>query len=125
MSTRPPRPILPPQPRELFWIDVRDHLPDDQITVLVALQFGEMELAWHEEGHWWLCASGGMEDRISHWMDLPEPPIIRPSARGASRTPALPEFQPNSYPTELDATDSVVLVRRVIPAPNHPEKPTK
>lgn len=64
----------PPQPRIIHWIDVRDHLPDDEITVLVSFDGGEVSLGWHEAGVWRECACACQLETVTHWMDLPEPP---------------------------------------------------
>lgn len=69
----PKRTISPPQPVTIHWIDVRDHLPDDETTVLVADRNGEVWQAWHE-GHAWLEMTAGRLVGITHWADLPEPP---------------------------------------------------
>lgn len=73
MSTQP-KPS-PPQPRTCHWIDVRDHMPDDWITVLIAAGC-TVVTAWRDDGRWWKlgnrepCRVRG----VTHWMDLPEPP---------------------------------------------------
>lgn len=75
MKTQPQ--ITPPQERQLFWIDVRDHMPDDEITVLVATREndGEATMAWHCDGLWRDCGSAAVLDGVTHWMDLPEGPV--------------------------------------------------
>jgi hypothetical protein len=64
----------PPQPRQLFWIDVRDHMPDDETTVLVAMPDGEITTAWHADDCWREAASATLIKTVTHWADLPEPP---------------------------------------------------
>lgn len=73
------RKVKPPERRELFWIDVRDHMPDDEMTVMVASDSGESDvnIAWHAEGLWRLCAGAAIIVDVTHWMDLPEPPTAR------------------------------------------------
>lgn len=76
MSKRLKSAPLPPQRRETFWVDVRDHLPDDEMTVLVATRAddGEVTLAWHCHELWRDCGSGSMLSGVTHWMDIPEGP---------------------------------------------------
>lgn len=70
-------PAHPPQPTTLHWIDVRDHLPDDEITVLV---FGRDEAMTHAYlvGELWRNAETDevMCQNITHWAELPEPPTL-------------------------------------------------
>ncbi len=68
MKKRPPV-----QPRQVFWIPVGNHMPDDETTVLVYGQ-NEISLAWHEAGEWRDCGNAALLAEVSHWMDLPEPP---------------------------------------------------
>lgn len=65
----------PPQRREVWWIDVRDHLPDDEITVLITYGDEEVSLGWHEEGTWKECGGGCYVD-VTHWAHLPVPPPL-------------------------------------------------
>jgi hypothetical protein len=76
----------PPQPREIYWIDVEDHLPDDEITVLVCDVQGDMYLAYHAEGEWWQegfnPVLGTLIGNVSYWADLPLPPTMRATNEG-------------------------------------------
>jgi len=69
----------PIQKREIFWVDVNDHLPDDEITVLLAYFFGDVGMGFHAEGDWCDMHSGTVDEseernRVTHWADIPEPP---------------------------------------------------
>jgi hypothetical protein len=61
----------PIQKREIHWVDVRDHLPDDEITVLIQDSGGDIWLGWHDNNAW----RNGIRKlpKITHWADLPEP----------------------------------------------------
>ncbi len=76
MSTPTAPPATPPQRRETFWIDVGDHMPDDDTTVLVANQAfeGEVFMAWHENGQWFEAGTADIVPFVTHWMDIPEGP---------------------------------------------------
>lgn len=67
------RPVSPPTKREIWLVDVRDHMPDDEITVLVQCADQEFTLAWHGEDGWRECASATLLHGVTHWADLPEP----------------------------------------------------
>jgi hypothetical protein len=69
----PKKSAQPPQPRTIHWIDVRDHLPDDEISVLVSDKDGEIWYAWHENNAWFDATAGRLV-HITHWADLPLPP---------------------------------------------------
>lgn len=72
-----PRRATPPQLRRAYWIDVLDHMPDDEMSVLVGTNRSadsEVNLGWHADGVWRDCASAEIIADVTHWMDLPEPP---------------------------------------------------
>lgn len=59
------------------WIDAAQQLPDNECTVLMALDNGEVWCGYHEAGLWHDVSAideEGFEGRITHWMHLPEPP---------------------------------------------------
>lgn len=64
----------PPQRVESFWIDVRDHMPDDEITVLVCTETDDVWMAWHEDGVWREVGDASIILLVTHWMDVPETP---------------------------------------------------
>lgn len=65
------------------WVSVKDRLPEHESTVLVAIYrktmpfkvfqakfIGKTELLTHR-----FYVSGHLEDKVTHWMPLPEPPV--------------------------------------------------
>jgi hypothetical protein len=73
------RVVMPPERRETFWVDVLDHMPDDETTVLVASGCGESDvnMAWHADGVWRDCGTAAVIIDVTHWMDIPEGPTAR------------------------------------------------
>lgn len=74
--------VEPPRKVESFWIDVGDHLPDDEITVLIATgpdSDGDREIAmaFRGAGIWYDCVSLKRYPSVEAWMDLPELPKAR------------------------------------------------
>jgi hypothetical protein len=63
----------PPQPVTIYWIDVRDHLPDDEITVLVSSGDQDIDVGYHLAGEWYRTYGQLLGD-VAYWADLPEPP---------------------------------------------------
>jgi hypothetical protein len=66
--------ISPPQPRLMHWIDVRDHLPDAEITVLVAHGDEGISMAFRDQHVWSNVDGTNTILGVTHWMDLPESP---------------------------------------------------
>ena len=64
----------PPAAALVFIIDVNDHLPDDETTVMVADAEGDWCMAWHEGGKWWEINSDKVLENVTHWADLLPPP---------------------------------------------------
>jgi hypothetical protein len=64
--------------RKVYWVDVRDHLPDDGITVLAVDRDGEIWMGFMECDDWYMvtscCYPPEMLLNITHWADLPEGP---------------------------------------------------
>ena len=58
------------------WISVKDGLPKNgKEGVLIALQWGEVDIGWCEDGRWDSEFVNEYEDgEVTHWMPLPEPP---------------------------------------------------
>jgi hypothetical protein len=57
------------------WIDANEELPDDEETVLIALDDGEVWTGYHSEGRWWyVCADPIDSARITHWLPFPPAP---------------------------------------------------
>ena len=62
---------------ETMWFDAANP-PDDEVTVLIALDDGEVWTGYHE-GEGWLYVSGDpMASKVTHWKHLPEPPGAAP-----------------------------------------------
>lgn len=56
------------------WISVKDRLPDDEITVLIATVNSDepVWMGWHDDSGWYSVDAGPI--KVSHWMPLPIPP---------------------------------------------------
>lgn len=56
------------------WIDVKVAMPDDELTVMVAV-VGANEPVWlgYHDGDGWREISGAPIE-VTHWMPIPEPP---------------------------------------------------
>lgn len=72
---QPPAAPGPIRKAEIFWVDVNDHLPDDEITVLGCSGDGDVVLAYHSGGHWYrengFSISRQKPTNLTHWADLP------------------------------------------------------
>src|SRR5688500_18836416 len=57
------------------WVPVTERLPDDEMTVLIALDDGEVWTGFVDAERWHYV-SGDPVDRqnVEHWMHFPEPP---------------------------------------------------
>jgi hypothetical protein len=70
-AERPPLRCL----ASVTWIYVRDELPDDELTVLVAYRGeGDAHEGYHEDGAWRYVNSGGEIKGVYAWANLPETP---------------------------------------------------
>lgn len=61
------------------WISVNDSVPDDEQTVLIFIPDspGDEETVWlgyRDAGVWYQFDA--WEIQVTHWMPLPEPPVI-------------------------------------------------
>ena len=70
------------------WISVKDRLPIEKINpltqdfelVLCATTFGDVraygygKVKGHDKAHFWFGV-GIMDEYVTHWMPLPEPPV--------------------------------------------------
>ncbi len=57
------------------WIPVDKTMPDDDETVLIALDDGEVWTGYHDGDEGWKYVSGDtMSAKVTHWMQLPDPP---------------------------------------------------
>lgn len=62
------------------WISVEDRLPEEGTRVLIYRKDGEMTVDYRInicDSYWIWCGLTDEEmQRITHWMPLPEPPVI-------------------------------------------------
>lgn len=59
----------------MIWIPITDRLPDDDATVLIAMDDGEVWTGYLDAGLWRYVSGEPITfARITHWMDFPEPP---------------------------------------------------
>lgn len=63
------------------WISVDDQLPDDELSVLIALDDGEVWTGFMDAGDWRFVSADPVTSRVTHWLNFPEPP-------GAGEEPA-------------------------------------
>lgn len=56
------------------WIPVNDHLPDDEMTVLLALADGEVWPGFHDDGKWFYVSADPVGVEVLHWAEFPAPP---------------------------------------------------
>jgi Protein of unknown function (DUF551) len=57
-----------------MWVDAQDKLPDDDMTVLVALDDGEVWTGFMDAGIWRYVSADAIEGTVKHWAEFPEPP---------------------------------------------------
>ena len=57
------------------WTPVTDRLPDDDLTVMVALTGDEpVWFGFHDEHGWHSADASPLGDQVTHWMPMPEGP---------------------------------------------------
>lgn len=65
-------------PTPAKWISVKERLPEDDRHVVVRVRDGEYQVAWEENGHWFMenpcCTYESQLKDVTHWMPLPEAP---------------------------------------------------
>jgi Protein of unknown function (DUF551) len=59
-----------------MWIPVAERLPDDDITVMIALDGDEpVWMGWHDSADGWYSVDATpLRQRVTHWMPMPEGP---------------------------------------------------
>lgn len=57
-----------------IWTRCVDELPDEETTVLVATDAGDVWLGFLDAGQWRQVSAEPFTERVTHWMDLPEAP---------------------------------------------------
>jgi hypothetical protein len=58
----------------VFWTDANEELPDDEMTVLVALEDGEVWTGFHENEEWHYVSGETIPCEVLHWANFPMPP---------------------------------------------------
>ncbi len=56
------------------WKKCSDEMPDDEMTVLLALDDGEVWTGFKDGDDWRYVSADLIEATVTHWMDFPEPP---------------------------------------------------
>ena len=60
--------------RTFYWIDVRVAVPDDKTCVLIQFSEGGFNFGWrHKLSHTGWIACNGLDAKVTHWAELPEP----------------------------------------------------
>ena len=72
------------------WVDASTSVPDDELTVLLVLECGEVWTGFREAGEWRYVSADLITEKVTHWAEFPEPP----QQAGASLT-ATKEMFPN------------------------------
>ncbi len=65
------------KPSEGKWISVKERLPDEGVTVIVALKIGDRIVSDTDRlycGRWFIYGRMNREGYVTHWMPFPEPP---------------------------------------------------
>ena len=56
------------------WTPVATKLPDDDLTVMIALDDGEVWMGFHDGDVWRDISGITPAAKVTHWMDVPEHP---------------------------------------------------
>ena len=57
------------------WVSVESRLPDDEQTVLIALDDGEVWTGFVEADQWFFVSGDPISrSNVEHWATFPEPP---------------------------------------------------
>lgn len=64
------------------WTAVKDKLPDDEMTVLLALADGEVWPGFHEGTQWFYLSADPVGVEVLHWAEFPAPPGAGDDATG-------------------------------------------
>ena len=56
------------------WISTTTQLPDDDLTVLIALDDGEVWTGFRDGDDWRYVSADLVMQPVTHWMQFPEPP---------------------------------------------------
>ena len=60
----------------MSWIPVTERLPDDELTVLVALADSDepVWLGYHDADGWYYIDGAPADENVTHWQPMPEGP---------------------------------------------------
>ncbi len=58
----------------ITWVDATLELPDDDTTVLLALEDGEVWTGFRDAGAWCYVTADPVESTVTHWAAFPAPP---------------------------------------------------
>jgi hypothetical protein len=64
----------PPLPAQCQWVAIADRLPDADLSVMLALDDGEVWPGYLDGDTWRYVTSDPIGARVMYWMDFPEPP---------------------------------------------------
>jgi hypothetical protein len=58
------------------WIPAADRLPDDELTVLIALKDSDepVWLGYHDADGWYSADGMPQKENVTHWAPMPEAP---------------------------------------------------
>jgi hypothetical protein len=56
-------------------VDTSKQLPDDDMTVLIALDDGEVWTGFMDSGVWRYVSADAIEGTVTHWAAFPAPPV--------------------------------------------------
>jgi hypothetical protein len=59
---------------EVLWNSVKNKLPDDDMTVLIVMEDGEVWTGYMDGDSWRYVSGDTMQAAVTHWMHMPEPP---------------------------------------------------
>jgi hypothetical protein len=59
------------------WISVKDSLPDHGVSVLVVDGFRDIWIMDIDENGIFRCPYEGWSMDVTHWMPLPDPPVLK------------------------------------------------
>lgn len=58
----------------IVWKKVSDELPDDDVTVLIALADGDVFTGFLDAGDWRYVSADLIDVPVTHWANFPYPP---------------------------------------------------
>jgi hypothetical protein len=65
---------MPSTATTLAWIPSAQELPDDEATVLIAMDDQEVWTGFTEGGVWHYVSGERVSGKVTHWADFPPPP---------------------------------------------------